>query len=79
VGLVVDWYTDPITHISDDEWRWALRGLDLVDTRAGLLSASRVLEEAALDPYAFVRDAFLQRRQSLVYDGNPPDEFEFAE
>ena len=76
VGLVVDWYTDPITHMNDDTWRWRLRGLDLVDTRAGLLNASRVLEEAALDEYAFVRDAFLQRRRSQVYDGNPPDEFE---
>lgn len=76
VGLVVDWYTDPITHMNDDTWRWRLRGLDLIDTRAGLLNASRVLEEAALDEYAFVRDAFLQRRRSQVYDGNPPDEFE---
>ena len=77
VGLVVDWYTDPIRWLlNDDTWRWRLRGLQLVDTRAGLLNASRVLEQAALDEYAFVRDAFLQRRQSLVYDGNPPDEFE---
>ena len=76
VGLVVDWYTDPITHINDDAWRWGLRGLDIIDTRADLLNASRVLEEASLDPYAFVRDAFLQRRRSLVYDGNPPDEFD---
>ena len=76
IGLVVDWYTDPITHINDDPWRWRLRGLNLVDTRAGLLNASRVLEEASLDPYAFIRDAYLQRRQSLVFDGNPPEEFE---
>jgi len=76
VGLVVDWYTDPITHINDDDWRYGLRGLDIIDTRADLLNASRVLEEASLDPYAFIRDAFLQRRRSLVYDGNPPDEFD---
>ena len=46
--------------------------LNVVDTRAGLLSASKILEEAALDPYLFVRDAYLQKRQNLVYDGNPP-------
>jgi len=74
VGRVADWYTDPMTHMNDEAWRWRLRGLQLVDTRAGLLNASRVLEGASLDPYAFVRDAFLQRRQSLVYDGNPPEE-----
>lgn len=77
VGLVVDWYTDPIRWLLNDEtWRWGLLGLEIIDTRADLLNASRVLEQASLDPYAFMRDAFLQRRRSLVYDGNPPDEFE---
>ena len=74
VGLVVDWYTDPVYYIDDSGTRWVLRGLRLVDTRADLLSASRVISQAALDPYAFVRDAYLQRRESLVFDGNPPEE-----
>ncbi len=74
VGVVVDWFTDPLMLIEDDGTRWALRGLKLIDTRADLLSASRVLDQAALDPYAFVRDAFLQQRQSAVHDGNPPEE-----
>jgi phospholipid-binding lipoprotein MlaA len=52
--------------------RNSLIALRVVDTRAGLLSASRILETAALDPYSFTRNAYLQRRQSLVYDGNPP-------
>ena len=60
--------------IEDDTVRGSLRGLNIVDTRADLLSASRVLDRAALDPYAFVRDAYLQRRESLVHDGNPPVE-----
>ncbi len=72
VGLVVDWFTDPIQLVEDDAVRWGLRGVDLVDTRADLLNASRVLDQAALDPYSFVRDAFLQRREDQVYDGNPP-------
>ena len=78
VGVVVDWFTDPVTYLEDDTLRWSLRGLDLVDTRADLLNASRVVEEAALDPYAFVRDAYLQSRQNEVYDGNPPEEEEPA-
>jgi phospholipid-binding lipoprotein MlaA len=45
-----------------------------VNTRAELLDATRLLEEAALDKYVFQRDAYLQRRQSLVYDGRPPRE-----
>jgi len=73
IGVVADWYTDPILYINDDPTRYALRGLSIVDTRADLLSASRVLQQAALDPYAFIRDAYLQRRENLVYDGNPPE------
>ncbi len=53
-------------------WQWSLTGLDLIQTRANLLDASNILEEAALDRYAFVRDAYFQRRRYLIYDGDPP-------
>lgn len=53
---------------------WATLGLDAVRTRANLLPASKVVEEAAVDKYAFIRDAWRQRRRSQVYDGNPPAE-----
>ena len=46
--------------------------LQLVNKRAGLLGASRVLDDIALDKYTFVRDAYLQRRRSLVFDGDEP-------
>ncbi|MGB5672037.1 MAG: MlaA family lipoprotein [Sedimenticolaceae bacterium] len=39
-----------------------------------MMNASRILDQAALDPYAFIRDGYIQRRRSLVYDGNPPEE-----
>jgi len=83
-GLVVDWQLDPIAQIEDTETRWGVIALKAVDTRAGLLRASRILDTAALDPYVFLRDAYLQRRNSLVYDGEPPqgemEEFDpFAE
>ena len=39
-------------------------------------SATNLLDEIALDKYAFVRNAYLQRRRSLIYDGNPPEEDE---
>jgi phospholipid-binding lipoprotein MlaA len=35
-----------------------------------------VLETAAIDPYVFLRDAYLQRRRALIYDGKPPVEEE---
>jgi phospholipid-binding lipoprotein MlaA len=53
---------------------WATLGLDALHIRANLLPADKVLEEAAFDKYAFIRDAWRQRRRSQVYDGNPPPE-----
>jgi phospholipid-binding lipoprotein MlaA len=50
--------------------------LKLVDYRASLLGAGDVLDGAALDKYAFIRDAYLQRQRNKQYDGNPPDEEE---
>ena len=47
-----------------------------VDARAQMLDTDKTLEEAALDKYEFVRDAYLQRRRSLVYDGKPPPDEE---
>ena len=74
VGFVVDVRTDLLSHLSEDSARLnAARGVSLVDTREGLLDASRLLEGIALDPYLFVRDGYLQRRRNLVWDGNPPD------
>ncbi len=58
--------------IEDVAARNSLFGLDIVRTRAGLLKAGKVLDEAALDKYSFTRDAWLQRRRNLVYDGKPP-------
>jgi phospholipid-binding lipoprotein MlaA len=43
-----------------------------INTRANLLDASRLRDQAALDPYAFVREAWRQQREYSLYDGNPP-------
>mgnify|MGYP001340654190 CR=1 FL=1 len=51
-----------------------LIGLRFISGRDELLEASKILETAALDPYEFVRDGYLQRRRNQVYDGNPPDD-----
>ena len=44
--------------------------------RANYLRATNLLDDVALDQYSFVRDAYLQRRQNLVYNGDPPEEEE---
>lgn len=73
-GFVVDIYTHPLFYMleGDGTVAWATVGLAYIDKRASLLGASRVMEEAALDPYTFMREAYLQHRRNLIYDGNPP-------
>jgi phospholipid-binding lipoprotein MlaA len=73
-GTALDWTFAPLTEVRPIDLRNTLYGLYLVNTRADLLDASRLLEEAALDRYVFQRDAYLQRRRSLIYDGSPPRE-----
>jgi phospholipid-binding lipoprotein MlaA len=48
--------------------------VQLISTRVDLLNAGRVLDEIALDKYLLLRDAYLSRRKSLIYDGDPPDD-----
>ena len=73
-GLGVDWTLDPLGELRPTEVRSSLIVVRAINARAELLEASRLLEEAALDRYVFQRDAYLQRRRSLVYDGSPPRE-----
>lgn len=74
LGWGGDIVTDPLFNIDEDKVYWGLAGLRVVDRRADLLAAGEILEEAAMDPYLFIRDAYLQRRRYLVFDGNPPPE-----
>jgi phospholipid-binding lipoprotein MlaA len=72
-GLVVDTLAfDPITYVDDPATRNVARTIKLIDKRAQYLPASDLLDEAALDPYAFMRDAYFQRRNSQIHDGNVP-------
>jgi len=73
-GLVVDTLAfDPIAYIDNPATRNSLRGLKLLDKRAQYLPGSDLLDEAALDPYAFMRDAYLQRRAVQDNDGKATD------
>jgi phospholipid-binding lipoprotein MlaA len=72
VGLVGDWASDPVTYVDPTRSKNQLSGTRIVNRRAELLEAKKVLDAAALDEYQFVRDAYLQRRRNLIYDGKPP-------
>jgi phospholipid-binding lipoprotein MlaA len=69
--LDMAWRPASLTH--DDPTRIGLTALQLIDVRAGLLGASRIVDDIALDKYVFIRDGYLARRRSLVYDGDPPE------
>lgn len=76
LALPVDLYGNPVGQVHDVPVRNSFIALQYVDTRARLLDAQGLLGEAALDPYSFTRDAFLQKRRNDVYDGNPPQDEE---
>ncbi|MCC5868642.1 MAG: VacJ family lipoprotein [Gammaproteobacteria bacterium] len=71
VGLAVDALTHPLFYYNNSSVRDKLAILAAVDARAGLLSLDGNIESAA-DPYLFIRDAYLQRREFLIHDGDPP-------
>lgn len=73
LALPVDRAASPALLMNNGADQLGIYTLQLVDTRASLLSATRVIDDIALDKYSFVRDGYLARRRSQVYDGNPPE------
>jgi len=72
VGRVPDSFLEPYPHMDHVPSRNVTRGVDLVDTRAGLLSAEKMIQG---DRYIFVRNAYLQNREFRVKDGEVEDDF----
>jgi phospholipid-binding lipoprotein MlaA len=67
------------TYIPGVRTRNTLRGVEIVDTRSDLKGKENVLDTAATDPYSFLRDAYLQRREVLVRDGEKPAEAQISD
>ena len=74
-GSFVDYELSPIEQLHHEE-RQALRLINIVETRAKLLRATKILDTAAKDKYIFIRESYLQKRESLVRDGENEEEFE---
>jgi phospholipid-binding lipoprotein MlaA len=70
-GFGADQYLSP-TRQTEPAVRNSLWGADVVSTRARYLNASSLLEQAALDRYLFVRDAWLGRRRSQLQENREP-------
>lgn len=71
---MLDFFTDPLTYV-DVPWEavWGERALNVVHRRSELLALDPTLQRT-YDPYAFIRDAWVQQREFAIYDGNPPPE-----
>lgn len=77
LGRGGDYYTGTSPYI-ETEVNLPMNALDLVDTRSRYLSADSLIDNA-IDPYIFVRTAYLQQRLGKVYDGNPPRELMYGD
>jgi phospholipid-binding lipoprotein MlaA len=69
---LADQYTYPVTYLGDESTRYIIRGVSLVDTRADLLDLDEQIDRS-YDRYAFIRNAWLQRREFQVTDGDIED------
>lgn len=72
IALPLDRTASPAVYINNGGYQFGIVGLQIINTRAKYLGASQVIDDIALDKYAFIRDAYLQRRRSLVFDGDAP-------
>lgn len=72
--LAMSGFTNLMFHLLDAGVTIPLTILNAINTRANFLEATRIRDEAALDPYIFTREAYRQRRINQIYDGNPPPE-----
>src|SRR6187551_1660668 len=68
-----DTFMEPVWYLEDDSTRYLIRLVDLLDQRASLLDLDAQLERS-YDRYAFVRNAWLQRREYQVKDGDVEDQ-----
>ena len=71
-GWAGDFVVDPVRFFDPTGVRDVASIVRFLDVRASLLSSDRLVEEAALDRYAYIRDAYLQRRRNQIFDGRPP-------
>ncbi|WP_236250444.1 VacJ family lipoprotein [Microbulbifer sp. ALW1] len=72
-GEVVEWYTNPLTYVDENSVEYTLKMVDVIQTRASLLQAEALVQQG--DRYVLMRDAYLQRREFLINDGEQEDDF----
>lgn len=76
VGLVGDTATNPINYVAPMFIPMVTGAINVADLRADLQSTSKIIDAAAQDRYAFIRNAYFQDRLFKIHDGNPPEDEE---
>jgi phospholipid-binding lipoprotein MlaA len=71
--LASSYFLNPLTYLTGAVL-FPVTALGIINTRANLLDETRIRDEAAVDSYSFTREAYIQRREYLIFDGNPPSE-----
>jgi phospholipid-binding lipoprotein MlaA len=78
VGILGDALLNPLTYVSGfggvaaNAATAGARLVDVTDTRAGLMTTEKVIDEGSINRYDFIKNAYEQRREYLIHDGNPP-------
>ena len=72
VGYYFDVYTSIPALIENREAAWIFWTIEVIDYRAGLLDAEDLITG---DRYIFLRDAYLQTRQTFLNGGVVEDSF----
>jgi phospholipid-binding lipoprotein MlaA len=78
-GLLGDALFNPLTYVTFgggaavSAATAGARVIDITDTRSDIMSTEKIVDEASVDRYDFIKNAYRQRREYLVYDGNPPE------
>lgn len=72
VGVAGDTAVNPINWINPTTIPYGAGAARTIDMRADFLSATKIMDEASVDRYEFIRNAYFQQRNYLIHDGNPP-------
>ncbi len=78
-NLIISVVTNVLFYVSAPYVTIPLSVLGIINSRAQVSSSVNLVNQAALDPYVFVREGYLQRRQYLIYDGHPPIRYNYDE
>ena len=76
IMIPLNFAADPVFYLDSDTARWSIYAIRAVDLRARLFTVDALIEDS-IDRYLTIRESYLQRREFLIYDGEPPEDDDF--